>query len=68
MRALLKLIFSISFLAVVSCGEELPELIAVTSVSLNAESVEMTEGDELTLIATVSPKNADNKSWELYTS
>ena len=62
MRALLKLIFSISFLAIVSCEEELPELIAVTSVSLNAESVEMTEGDELTLIATVSPKDADNKS------
>lgn len=62
MRALLKLIFSISFLAIVSCEEELPEPIAVTSVSLNAEAVEMTEGDELTLIATVSPKDADNKS------
>ena len=62
MRALLKLIFSISFLAIVSCVEQLPEPIAVTSVSLNAEAVEMTEGDELTLIATVSPKDADNKS------
>ena len=40
----------------------MPEPIAVTSVSLNAEAVEMTEGDELTLIATVSPKDADNKS------
>ena len=49
-------------LAIVSCEEQLPEPIAVTSVSLNAEAVEMTEGDELTLIATVSPKNADNKS------
>jgi uncharacterized protein YjdB len=47
---------------IVSCEEQLPEPIAVTSVSLNAESVEMTEGDELTLIATVSPKDADNKS------
>ena len=49
-------------LAIVSCEEELPEPIAVTSVSLNAEAVEMTEGDEVILIATVSPKNADNKS------
>ena len=49
-------------LVIVSCEEQLPEPIAVTSVSLNAEAVEMTEGDELTLIATVSPKDADNKS------
>ena len=49
-------------MAIISCEKELPEPIAVTSVSLNAEAVEMTEGDELTLIATVSPKDADNKS------
>lgn len=62
MRNLLKLILSITILAIVSCEEQLPEPIAVTSVSLNAETVEMTEGNELTLIATVSPKDADNKS------
>ena len=62
MRNLLKLILSTTILSIVSCEEQLPEPIAVTSVSLNAEAVEMTEGDELTLIATVSPKDADNKS------
>ena len=46
----------------VSCEEELPEPIAVTSVSLNAEAVEMTEGDEVTLNATITPDNATNKN------
>ena len=62
MRTLLKLILSISLLAIVSCEEQLPEPIAVTSVSLNAEAIEMTEGDQFELIATISPKNATNKT------
>ena len=39
-----------------------PEVIAVTSVSLDKTSVELTEGDETTLIATVNPDNATNKN------
>ena len=58
MRTLLKLILSILLLTIVSCKEEF----AVTAVSLNAETVEMNVGDELTLIATISPKDAYNKS------
>lgn len=61
MRTLIKLFLSLTILAMVSCEMQLPEPIAVTSVSLSAETVEMTEGDKLTLIATVSPKDADNK-------
>ena len=34
----------------------------VTSVSLDKTSVEMTEGDEITLTATVNPSNATNKN------
>ena len=44
-----------------SCQKNLPEPIAVSRVSLNAESVEIEEGENVQLIATVSPKNADNK-------
>ena len=36
--------------------------IAVTSVSLDKTSVELTEGDETTLTATVNPDNATNKN------
>ena len=62
MKNLLKLIFILALLSIYSCEEQLPEPIAVTSVSLNAESIEMTEGDQLELIATVSPNNAENKT------
>ena len=44
-----------------SCQKNLPEPVAVSGVSLNAESVELEEGENVQLIATVSPKNADNK-------
>ena len=36
--------------------------IAVTGVSLDKTSIELTEGDELTLTATVNPDNATNKN------
>ena len=36
--------------------------IAVTSISLDKTSVELTEGDETTLTATVNPDNATNKN------
>ena len=39
-----------------------PEVIAVTGVSLDKTSVELTEGDETTLTATVNPDNATNKN------
>ena len=39
-----------------------PEVVAVTSVSLDRTSAELTEGDELTLTATVNPDNATDKS------
>lgn len=38
--------------------------IAVESVSLDKTSLELTEGDEATLVATVKPDNASNKSVE----
>ena len=39
-----------------------PEVIPVSSVSLDKTSVELTEGDETTLTATVNPDNATNKN------
>ena len=38
------------------------KVIAVESVTLNRTSAELTEGDELTLTATVKPDNATNKN------
>lgn len=61
MKIFPKILVFFSFLALLSCEEQLPEKVPVTAVSLNTKSVEMTEGDEITLIATVSPENADNK-------
>ena len=42
------------------------KIISVTSVTLDKTSVELTEGDEITLTATVAPENATNKNviWE----
>ena len=39
-----------------------PEVVAVTGVTLDKTSVELTEGDETTLTATVNPDNATNKT------
>lgn len=38
------------------------KIVAVTGVSLDKTSLELTEGDEYTLVATVLPENASNKS------
>ena len=50
-----------------SCDGPIPEpdVISVAGVSLNQTSVELTEGDEITLTATINPDNATNKkiSW-----
>ena len=45
----------------VACEEPLPDPISVTSVTLNSTFMELTEGDSQTLIATISPSNADNQ-------
>ena len=51
-----------------SCDGPIPEpdVISVAGVSLNQTSVELTEGDEITLTATINPDNATNKkiSWK----
>ena len=51
----------IVILTVLSCTEE-PLPVAVTNVTLNTSSLSLCEGDTHTLIATVSPSNADNKT------
>ena len=47
-------------LGLISCTEE-PAPIAVSAVTLNSTSMTLVEGDTQTLIATVSPSNAENK-------
>ena len=58
---LIALSLLLSLLAVFSScrEEELP--VAVTSVSLNSTSMELVEGTTQTLVATVSPSNAENQ-------
>lgn len=53
----------LSLLFIISCEQQVPEpvVIKVASVSLNAESVELIEGEQVQLRATVSPINAENK-------
>ncbi len=43
-------------------GEILPDVVAVTGVELSAESKNMVVGDEVTLTATITPEDADNKT------
>ena len=47
-------------LGLISCTEE-PAPIAVSAVTLNSTSMTLVEGDTQTLIATVSPSNAENQ-------
>ena len=51
----------LALLMTVACEDQLPEPIAVTAVTLDAESLELTEGEVARLNATVSPRNAENK-------
>lgn len=44
------------------CADKIDETIKVTSISLNAQTVSLAEGDSYTLTATVSPSNATDKS------
>lgn len=45
----------------VGCAEFEVKPVAVTDVTLNSATLELVEGDTASLIATVSPSNADNK-------
>lgn len=56
-----RLILLFAVLFSVGCSEKEAEPIAVTSVTLNPTSLELTEGDTASLTATVSPSNAENK-------
>ena len=47
--------------AFISCEENEPLPVAVTDVILNVSSLELTEGEDFVLIATVNPENAANK-------
>jgi uncharacterized protein YjdB len=57
------LCIAFAVLLMTSCEQQIPEpvVITVTSVSLNAESVTLIEGEQVFLKATVSPVNAENK-------
>lgn len=44
------------------CADKIEETIKVTSISFNAQTVSLTEGDSYTLTATVAPSNATDKS------
>lgn len=46
----------------ISCEENEPLPVAVTDVTLNVSSLDLTEGDEYLLAATVNPENAANKA------
>lgn len=48
--------------AFISCEENEPLPVAVTDVTLDVSSLELTEGDESFLTATVNPENAANKT------
>lgn len=47
-------------IALTSCEKE-PESVPVTGITLNSESLTMTEGETARLTATISPSNADNQ-------
>ena len=48
--------------ALFSCGGKMEEKVPVSSVSLSATSLDLMEGDEVTLTATVNPSDAYDKS------
>ena len=54
-------IILISILSITSCEEPVVE-IKVSSVTLNSESLSMTEGESFKLNATVAPDNATDKT------
>ena len=60
------MLLSISLLFGVSCGKEpepqpLPQPVKVTGITLNSTSITLIEGEKADLIATISPKDAENQ-------
>ncbi len=56
------LFLALSVLLSFSCQEEIPQPVAVQAIYLNATSMELTEGEHATLVATISPNDAENKT------
>ena len=59
--------FAMAILAISGCGkdekeEPVPTTIKVTGVTLDRQTIGMTEGETASLAATVAPKNASDKS------
>ena len=61
MKRILWLIIGVFLLLLVSCVEE-RQVIKVTGITINPMSLTLIEGETGNLIATISPKNADNQS------
>lgn len=62
MKRVWLLLLSVPGLLAVSCGEKVPQEIAVSSVTLSQSNAEMLEGETVQLIATVLPSDASDKS------
>lgn len=64
--ALFTILLSVSLIATYSCKKEKDKSVLVTEVGLNKTSTTLIEGETETLVATVMPENATDKSvvWE----
>ena len=64
--ALFTILLSISLITTYSCKKEKVKSVSVTEVGLNKTSTTLIEGETETLVATVMPENATDKSvvWE----
>ena len=64
--ALFTILLSISLITTYSCKKEKDKSVSVTEVGLNKTSTTLIEGETETLVATVMPENAKDKSvvWE----
>ena len=64
--ALFTILLSISLITTYSCKKEKVKSVSVTEVRLNKTSTTLIEGETETLVATVTPENATDKSvvWE----
>ena len=64
--ALFTILLSISLITTYSCKKEKVKSVSVTEVGLNKTSITLVEGETETLVATVMPENATDKSvvWE----
>lgn len=59
--SILNVLAALALLLACNKQPETPETIAVTGIMLNPTSVELTEGESVTITATVSPSDATNK-------